>query len=225
MAVKNKKYIPGIDVVQCTLGIDVKHLLPPVNSAEQLHLSEDFTSCGSTLSATICAIKKSPLSMVRTAPQTNADQELHIEFLSNLSLSLDRLAGFFLVLSAVTLLVALWPTVMGYWPIMAVAVIHLAIVGWCFRLAWQGYWARQDVFVGREHTRIRTCRKHHQQECSLSTQWLRVIVDRTGREPRLYLAAHDQLHEIGNFLPVDERLEAETVLRNALSRHSAWKSV
>ncbi|MEM7053180.1 MAG: DUF2244 domain-containing protein, partial [Pseudomonadota bacterium] len=82
--------------------------------------------------------------MVRHAAERPHDCAAHIELLSNLSLTLDRLAGFFLMLSTVTLLVALWPTVMGYWPIMLVAFIHLAIVGWCFRLAWRGHWARQD---------------------------------------------------------------------------------
>jgi len=161
--------------------------------------------------------------MVRQANNRTKDDAAHIEVLSNLSLSLDRLAGFCLVLSTVTLLVALWPTVMGYWPIMAVAVIHLAIVGWCFRLAWLGHWARQDIHINETTTSIEHCSKNKRQRIELPTQWLRVILDRTGMEPRLFLAAHDQRFEIGAFLPADERVEAAAILRRSITDFSAWK--
>lgn len=160
--------------------------------------------------------------MVRHAAQRPDDCAAHIEILSNLSLSLDRLAGFFLVLSTVTLMVALLPTLMGYWPIMVVAVIHLAIVGWCFRLAWQGYWARQDIFVGEKITSIQYRSKRESQRIELPTHWLRIILDRTGQEPRLFIAAHEKRVEIGSFLPVEERITAAEMLRRSIAPFSAW---
>ena len=119
-------------------------------------------------------------------------------------------------------MVALLPTLMGYWPIMVVAVIHLLIVGWCFRLAWQGYWARQDIFVGAETTSIHYRSKRENLRIELPTHWLRVILDQAGDEPRLFIAAHEKRVEIGSFLPVNERIAAAEMLRSSLAPFSGW---
>ncbi|MFO7762322.1 MAG: DUF2244 domain-containing protein [Wenzhouxiangellaceae bacterium] len=147
----------------------------------------------------------------------------HIEVLANLSLTLDRLAGVFLALSAATLLVALLPALLGYWPIMAIAIVHLAIVGWCLRLAWRGNWARQDITVDAERVRIehRTAREEYRDE--LPTGWVRVEQRSIRGEPRVYLALHGKRVEIGSFVPADERIEAARSIARALEPHSAWK--
>lgn len=161
--------------------------------------------------------------MIR-ANATDAENAVtHIEVLANLSLTLDRLAGVFLALSATTLLVALLPTLLGYWPIMAIAIAHLAIVGWCFRLAWRGNWARQDIMVDAERVRIehRTAREEHRHE--LPTDWVRVEQRSIRGEPRVYLALHGKRVEIGSFVPADERIQAARTIARALEPHSAWK--
>lgn len=160
--------------------------------------------------------------MVRVNRLAQTGNDHSIEVLSNLSLSLDRLAGFFLVLSAATLLVALWPTLMGYWPIMGIALIHLAIVGFCFRLAWRGNWARQTVRVDAESVRIEFRTAGEQQETDWPANWVRVEVVNDGREPRVNLCLHGERIEIGRFVPPDERLQAAELLRKALAPHSAW---
>ena len=146
-----------------------------------------------------------------------------IEVLANLSLSLDRLAGFFLVLSGVTLTVALLPTLLGYWPIMAIAIVHLAIVGWCFRIAWRGHWARQDITVDSDRIRVdfRTSRGVERHE--LPTNWARVEQRSARGEPRVYLVLHGKRIEIGSFVPANERIEAANRIIRALAPHSAWK--
>lgn len=160
--------------------------------------------------------------MVRISRQAQTGNDQLIEVLSNLSLSLDRLAGFFLMLSAVTLLVALWPTVMGYWPIMAIALIHLAIVGICFRMAWRGNWARQTVRIGGGSVRIEVRTACEQHEVDWPANWVRVEVVKDRREPRVNLCLHGERVEIGRFVPPDERLQAAELLRNALAPYSAW---
>lgn len=145
-----------------------------------------------------------------------------IEVLSNLSLTLDRLAGFFLVLSAVTLTVALLPTLLGYWPIMAIAIVHLGIVGWCFRLAWRGNWARQDITVDADRVRVdfrtASATQHHE----LPVGWVRVEQRTMRGEPRVYLVLHGKRIEIGSFVPPAERIEAAKSIIRALEPHSAW---
>lgn len=146
-----------------------------------------------------------------------------IEVLANLSLTLDRLAGAFLALSAVTLLVALLPTLLGYWPIMAIAVVHLALVGWCLRLAWRGNWARQDITVDSDQVVVehRTASGRHSHV--LPTGWVRVEQRSVRGEVRIFLALHEKRIEIGSFVPAVERLEAARRIVSALQPHSAWQ--
>lgn len=161
--------------------------------------------------------------MIRESVTDQDNSVTRIEVLSNLSLTLDRLAAFFLALSAVTLTVALLPTLLGYWPIMAIAIVHLAVVGWCFRLAWRGHWARQDITVDADRVQVdfRTARGVEQHE--LQTDWVRVEQRSAHGEPRVYLVLHGKRIEIGSFVPATERIEAARSISRALEPHSAWK--
>jgi len=156
--------------------------------------------------------------------ETRLDTEVsatRIEVLSNLSLTLDRLAGAFLLLSGVTLLVALLPTLLGYWPIMVIAVIHLAVVGWCFRLAWRGNWARQEITIDTDRVRVvlRTARYEGWREWP--TGWVRIRQAAARGEPRILLGLGGQQIEIGRFVPAGERVEAASRIMRALQSHSA----
>ncbi len=162
--------------------------------------------------------------MLKIEATNGEDETRRAELLSNLSLTFDRLAGVFLVLSAITLLVALLPTLMGFWPIFAIALVHLAIVGWCFRLAWRGYWHRQEVCVDAERVWLIDCSARGRVERRWPTGWVRVEIDRSGREPRLFVGMHDERTEIGGFVPAEERLEVAEWLRQALSTCTAAAS-
>jgi uncharacterized membrane protein len=161
-------------------------------------------------------------SMIRESVVEADHSVVRIEVLANLSLTLDRLAGVFLLISGVTLLVALLPTVMGYWPIMAIAVVHLALVGWCFRLAWRGNWARQDITIDPRRVRIET-RTARSEDCrEMPTGWVRVLRDDSRGEPRVSLGLHGRCVEIGRFVPASERLEVAGRIARALEPHTAW---
>lgn len=155
----------------------------------------------------------------RSLPESNSIVS-RIEICSNLSVTLDRLAGIFLLISAATLGVALLPTLLGYWPIMAIAIVHLMIVGWCFRLAWRGHWARQDIEIDDEQIRVdsRTARGRQQQIWPAG--WVRVERVERGSELRVYMALHQRRIEIGRFLPSFERDQAAELIAAALVRHS-----
>lgn len=160
--------------------------------------------------------------MLRTDASCHDQHGECLELLSNLSLTLDRLAGVFLMISAVTLMVALLPTLMGYWPIFVIAVIHLAIVGWCFRLAWRGFWRRQHVCITDEEVTLTDCSAAETRTQRWPTGWVRVEIDRRGSEPRLLLAMHGDRIELGAFAPVEERLQAADWLKNTLQPRSLW---
>ena len=163
------------------------------------------------------------VNMVRTNAADAENQAFRIEVLANLSVTLDRLAAVFLALSAATLLVALLPTLLGYWPIMVIAIVHLAIVGWCLRLAWRGNWARQDITVDGDRVVVEYRTTRTRQSHVFPTGWVRVQQQIVRGEPRIFLLLHDKRIEIGSFVPANERIEAATKIARALQPHSAWK--
>lgn len=160
--------------------------------------------------------------MLRTEGPSRECEGDCLELLSNLSLTFDRLAGVFLVLSAITLLVALLPTLMGFWPVLVIAIVHLAIVGWCFRLAWRGFWRRQRVRVTDAEVTLTDCSAHGTSERQWPAAWVRVELDRRGAEPRLFLRMHGERVELGEFAPAEERVRAAEWLQQTLSSRSAW---
>jgi uncharacterized membrane protein len=146
-----------------------------------------------------------------------------IEARSNLSISLDRLAVIFLGLSAVTLLVALGPLIMGLWVIMAIAIVHLIIVGWCFRLAWRGHWAREDMAIGPEELTVERVTAKSRSLTHWPVAWVRVdIVPGRLGEKHVYLSCQGRRQQLGAFLPVPERLELAQLLSDRLRPLSAW---
>ncbi|MEX2499626.1 MAG: DUF2244 domain-containing protein [Wenzhouxiangellaceae bacterium] len=167
---------------------------------------------------------KSPFLMIRASVIDRDESVTRIEVRSNLSLTLDRLAGFFLVLSAVTLTVALLPTLLGYWPVMAIAIMHLAIVGWCFRLAWRGNWARQEITLDADSVRVVLRTAGGERHDELPTAWVRVALSSSSGETRVYLVLHGTRIEIGSFVPVDERIDVANCIIRALEPHSAWNT-
>ncbi len=155
--------------------------------------------------------------MIDTRHSSEPHQTRVIEVRSNLSISLDRLAAVFLGLSAVTLLVALGPLLLGLWPIMVAAVLHLAMVGWCMRLAWRGNWARETLVIDRDKLRIDHFDARCRTRSEWPTAWVRVEVEeqRMG-EHRILVACHGRRQVIGDFLPVDEKLALAGALKENL---------
>ena len=161
--------------------------------------------------------------MIEVQHSQAADVFTVIEVRSNLSMTLDRLAAVFLGISAVVLALALAITIMGMWPIMLAAIIHLILVGWCLRLAWRGNWARERILIGRKDVIIEhyDARRHHQS--SWPTAWLRIRVEEQPMgERQVVVTCQGRRQSIGSFLPVQERLELAETLKSNLRPRSAW---
>lgn len=163
--------------------------------------------------------------MIEVHDNPHQTDESVIEIRSNLSMSLDRLATVFLGLSAVTLLIALGPLIFGLWPVLVIAVVHLLIVGWCFRLAWRGNWARESLRIGPELVTV----EHYDLRKRVSSEWpvawvrVRVESARLG-DARVYLECQGRSQQLGAFLPVTERLELAELLKNCIRPLSAWNA-
>lgn len=140
-------------------------------------------------------------------------------------MSLDRLAVFFLFLSSVTLLAALFPLIMGLWPVMLIAIVHLLIVGWCLRLAWRGNWARERLLVGPDDLIVEHYELRRRSRRSWPAAWVRVdIVQAALGEARVVLRCKGEAQQIGAFLPVNERLELARALRQSLAKLTALRN-
>jgi uncharacterized membrane protein len=155
--------------------------------------------------------------VIDTRHSSESRQSRVIEARSNLSMSLDRLAAVFLGLSAVTLLVALGPLLLGFWPIMVAAVLHLVVVGWCMRLAWRGNWARERIVIDRETLTIDHFDVRQRTRTEWPSAWVRIEVEeqRMG-ERRVQVTCHGRRQVIGDFLPVAEKLALADALKESL---------
>lgn len=147
-----------------------------------------------------------------------------IELKSNLSMSLDRLAAVFAGLCALTFAVVAWPVVLGLWPILLAALLHLAVVGWCFRTAWRGNWVRERLEISAERLVIEHFRLGHRSRSEWPLAWARVQRGE-GRfaDLHVYVSSQGKRQEIGAFLPVNERAELARMLENALWPRTAWR--
>ncbi|MEE4638879.1 MAG: DUF2244 domain-containing protein [Wenzhouxiangella sp.] len=148
-----------------------------------------------------------------------------IEALSNVSMTLDRLMAVFAGLCLVTLLVVAWPVVLGLWPILVVALLHLVAVGWCFRSAWRRNWARERIWIEGDQLIVEHFRAGLITRNEWPAAWTRVKMQ-PGRFAELHVFVTNQgkSQEIGAFLPVKERAQLARMLGRALQSQSAWRS-
>lgn len=163
--------------------------------------------------------------MIQVHKNPSVADEITIELLSNLSMTLDRFFAVFLVLSAVMLMIALYPLMLGLWPVMVIAVIHVCLVGWCFRRAWRGNWARQIIHFGPETVTIQHATASDRWRLEWSVHWLRLTqaLDKQG-QAHVYLHWQGLKQEIGGFLPTQEREELQQLMKGILSQKTAWAS-
>ncbi len=163
--------------------------------------------------------------MVECQPIKGSSGSVVIEARSNLSMTLDRLMAVFAGLCAVTLLVAAWPLVLGLWPILLAALIHLAIVGWCFRAAWRGNWARERIEIDDERLVVAHFRAGHQAVSEWPVAWARVQTERGRlRDLHVFVSSQGRRQEVGRFLPPQERADLARLLAEALQPRTAWNA-
>jgi uncharacterized membrane protein len=163
--------------------------------------------------------------VIETHEKNDGSGIVIIDAKSNLSMSLDRLATVFLGLSAVTLLIALGPLILGLWPILLVAIVHLLIVGWCLRLAWRGNWARERLTVDSKDLAVEHYDLRNRSRTLWPVAWVRIVQEPGSMgDIRLFLQCRGHRQEIGAFLPVTERLELARILKQCLRPHSAWSA-
>ena len=140
-------------------------------------------------------------------------------------MTLDEMMAVFAGLCVVTLLVVIWPVAMGLWPILIAAVLHLAVVGWCFRSAWRRNWVRETIRITDDALVVEHFREGRNERSEWPAAWARVQADR-GRfgDLHVFISSQGRRCEVGAFLPVDERKQLARLLDRALRPQTAWQS-
>ena len=144
----------------------------------------------------------------------------------NFSLGAGGLVNLLLALTAVTLGLAGLLAWQGFWPVLPIAVIQLALVIWILIRAWERCWVSELVVVGPEWIEVVRQRHKRKSHYALEAAW--AVVEQERPEvawygPRVILRSRGKRIELGKFLTTDEKTLLADSVRRAVQKHSAIK--
>lgn len=161
--------------------------------------------------------------MVVTA-QSSDGSNARIMARGNFSLDAGGLANLLLALAVVTLGLATVLAWQGYWPILLIAVVQVALVGWILGRAWERSWVAEHIVVGPERIEVTHQRHRRKRHYSLETAWAVVELRPppvAWYGPIVVLRSRSHMLELGRFLTLEERRQLADCLRRAIAQHSA----
>lgn len=135
---------------------------------------------------------------------------------------------FFLIvsLSGLTLLLASVAAWQGYWPILAIAVLQVLLLGAILVRAWKAAWAVETITIDPKFVSVLQEQYNGSSRLKLGTAWARVILRQPAVRwypPALWLRSGETTVELGAYLNAAERRELAEALRQAIGTHSAWQ--
>jgi uncharacterized membrane protein len=134
--------------------------------------------------------------------QNPEDSDLRILARGNFSLGAGGLVNLLLALATVTLCLAGALAWRGYWPVLAIAIVQIALVAWIFVRAWERSWVAEVIEP---------------------TAWAVVELKQpefTWYSPRVILRSGAKSLELGSFLTVEEKRQLVEHLSSAIKKHS-----
>lgn len=142
----------------------------------------------------------------------------------NFSLDAGGLVNLLLALSAVTLGLAGLLAWQGFWPILLIAVIQLALVAWILVRAWERAWVSEVIVAGPEWVEVTQQRYKRKRQSQLEAAW--AVVELNQPEiawygPRVILRSRGKTIELGQFLTTEEKEQLADCVRSAIRNHSA----
>lgn len=130
---------------------------------------------------------------------------------ANRALGFRGLVAFFILMSSVSLTVALLSFRMGNAYAPAFAVAELIALAVCLRLVWRRLGVSELLQLDPRELRVRGASV----QASFHAGWVRVCL---GMDKRLRLRSHGREVEIGRFLPEQEREALAASVNQALAR-------
>jgi uncharacterized membrane protein len=142
----------------------------------------------------------------------------------NFSLDAGGLVNLLLALSVVTLFLAGVLAWQGYWPILLIAVIQLALTGGILVRAWERSWVFEGIEIREDRIRVIHRRHRSQRRFELETAW--TVVELRQPEiawygPKVVLRSGTRTYEVGSFLVDEEKHQLLNQLKSAIRKHSA----
>ncbi len=151
---------------------------------------------------------------------------VRIQARSHFSLGVGGLLTLIITLSGLTLLLATIATVLGYWPILAIAILQVVLLGMVLVRAWKSAWTVETITVGPKSIAILQERYASSCRTRLQSAWARVILEQPPVRwypPVLWVRSGGKKVQLGAFLNTTEKRELAEALRNAIARHSTWQ--
>ena len=145
----------------------------------------------------------------------------HILIHPNQSLTPVQFWLAFSALAFITLMLALLLAFLGFWLVVPVAILHLGIVWSGFYLAWKR--SERIEFVRFEDGRVIVGNSQTGPQAEFNRHWLRVA-ERAGTTmdtPRIFLAAHGRLLEVGRDVNAEDRRNLKRLVQDFLHADNA----
>jgi len=145
----------------------------------------------------------------------------------NFSLDAGGLVSLLLALAAVTLCLAVLLALQGYWPVLLIAVVQLALVALILVRAWQRAWVSDVIDICADRITVTQQRHKRKRQIELDTAWAVIELKQpeiAWYRPRVQLRSGSQVVELGSFLTSEEKRQLAQYLKNAIVEHSAMKS-
>lgn len=144
------------------------------------------------------------------------DAAMHrIVIVPNRSLSVAGLWFFYGSIVSVTLTLAMWFTLQGFWPVLGYAVVEMLLLGVCLYLCWRHGRYGEVIIVSGDRVVVEKGDDRHLEHREFSCYWAQVVVhepDTRLHPQRLYIRSHGSECEIGRCLTEAERKALEQQL-------------
>ena len=144
----------------------------------------------------------------------------------NFSLDAGGLVSLLLALAVVSLCLAVLLALQGYWPVLLIAVVQLALVAWILVGAWQRAWVSDVIDICADRITVTQQRHKRKRQIELDTAWAVIELKQpeiAWYRPRVQLRSGSQVVELGSFLTSEEKRQLAQYLKNTIVEHSAMK--
>ena len=144
----------------------------------------------------------------------------------NFSLDAGGLVSLLLALAVVSLCLAVLLALQGYWPVLLIAVVQLALVAWILVRAWQRAWVSDVIDICADRITVRQQRHKRKRQIELDIAWAVIELKQpeiAWYRPRVQLRSGSQVVELGSFLTSEEKRQLAQYLKSAIVKHSAMK--
>lgn len=146
----------------------------------------------------------------------------HVLVHPNQSLTSAQFWLAFGALAFITLALAIMLAFLGFWLVVPVAFVHLAIVWAGFYLAWRR--SERIEYVRFDDKCLTIGDSRHGELACFQTAWVRLIERRANclEAPRLFLSSHGRQLEVGRDVGPEDRKSLGAILRQALGESASF---